>query len=480
MKLRGICALAVVLAPASFGAATIMIVNNDGAGEGFNDPTPAAPIGGNPGTTVGQQRLNVFQQAATIWGATLTSSVTIQVRANFDPQPCTATGATLGSAGAISIFRDSSGSILSPANHWFPEALTNKITGGDNSANPDMQATFNSNLGSNGGAGAPGCGFSFYLGLDNNAPAGQISLLPIVLHELAHGLGFQTFTNGDTGALLSGFPSKFDSMLRDNTSGLLWNQMTDAQRAASARNSRNLVWTGANVSAALNGVLSTGTPTMQVTAPANLIGTYQASAFQGAAPPYPNLTQGGLLGEVMPALDAVAASGGGTLTDACEPLTAASALGVNGKIALVDLGFCAFNTKVANVTAAGAIGVIFVNNAAGTPPPITGPNTVPAIPAVIITQADGALLRNFLRFRSRTSSGLFARIGLDTNLSGADSAGRAIMFAPNPFQSGSSVSHWDPIMFRNQLMEPSFSAGLTLSVIPPEDLTFRQLQDMGW
>jgi hypothetical protein len=124
--------------------------------------------------------------------------------------------------------------------------------------------------------------------------------------------------------------------------------------------------------------------------------------------------------------------------------------------------------------------VIFVNNAAGTPPPITGPNTVPAIPAVIITQADGALLRNFLRFRSRTSSGLFARIGLDTNLSGADSAGRAIMFAPNPFRSGSSVSHWDPIMFRNQLMEPSFSAGLTLSVIPPEDLTFRQLQDMGW
>src|SRR5262249_60190992 len=30
-------------------AATITIINNDGAGEGFNDPTPAAPVGGNPG-----------------------------------------------------------------------------------------------------------------------------------------------------------------------------------------------------------------------------------------------------------------------------------------------------------------------------------------------------------------------------------------------------------------------------------------------
>ena len=28
--------------------AKITIVNNDGPGEGFNDPTPVAPVGGNP------------------------------------------------------------------------------------------------------------------------------------------------------------------------------------------------------------------------------------------------------------------------------------------------------------------------------------------------------------------------------------------------------------------------------------------------
>ena len=47
-------------------AATIQIVNLDGAGEGFNDGTAVAPIGGNPGTTRGAQRLNVFNQAAAV------------------------------------------------------------------------------------------------------------------------------------------------------------------------------------------------------------------------------------------------------------------------------------------------------------------------------------------------------------------------------------------------------------------------------
>ena len=66
-------------------AATFVIVNGDGPGEGFNDPTPAAPIGGNSGTTVGQQRLNAFQYAANIWGARLTSSVPIRVRGRVEP-----------------------------------------------------------------------------------------------------------------------------------------------------------------------------------------------------------------------------------------------------------------------------------------------------------------------------------------------------------------------------------------------------------
>ena len=59
---------------AAYAAMTITIVNGNAAGVGFNDPTPVAPVGGNPGTTLGQQRLNAFQYAASIWGATLDSA----------------------------------------------------------------------------------------------------------------------------------------------------------------------------------------------------------------------------------------------------------------------------------------------------------------------------------------------------------------------------------------------------------------------
>src|SRR5689334_9142486 len=75
------------------GAATITIVNVDSANVGFNDATPTAPVGGNSGTTLGQQRLNVFTAAAAQWGANLTSPVTIRVRAQWTALTCNANSA---------------------------------------------------------------------------------------------------------------------------------------------------------------------------------------------------------------------------------------------------------------------------------------------------------------------------------------------------------------------------------------------------
>ena len=114
-----------------FGAATLTILNFDGAGEGFNDPTLVAPVGGNPGTTLGQQRLNVFQAAANVWGATLTSVPAVLVLAQFNPLTCTAGGAILGAAGPRVFFREAAGTVLSPANTWFHGALANKLSGAD-------------------------------------------------------------------------------------------------------------------------------------------------------------------------------------------------------------------------------------------------------------------------------------------------------------------------------------------------------------
>jgi hypothetical protein len=463
----GACALALgSVSASSEAAATIVIQNNNVAGVGFNDPTPAAPVGGNTGTTLGQQRLNAFQAAANIWGATLDSASTIVVAATFEPLACTATGATLGSAGAISVFRDFAG-VAFPGT-WYSVALASKLVGADmDAANADIRARFNANLGN------PGCltGTRFYLGLDNNHGT-NIDLMTVLLHEFGHGLGFQTFTSGTTGAPLGGFPSVYDHFLLDNTQNLLWSEMTNAQRQASALNSRQVAWTGSNVTANVPAVLTSYAPRMVLAAPASVAGNYAV----GNASFGPPLTSSGVTGEIMPVVDNSPEGAG------CTPLNATNRIAVNGKFALIDRGVCALAIKVKNAQDAGATGVIIADNVAGTPAPgMSGTDPTITIPSVRITLADGNALKAALRFRSRTSSGVFATLGVDTNVrAGTDGAGRALVFTPNPFQSGSSVSHWDTIATPNQLMEPSINADLTHEVIPPYDLTFKLLQDEGW
>ena len=111
---------------------------------------------------------------------------------------------------------------------------------------------------------------------------------------------------------------------------------------------------------------------------------------------------------------------------------------------------------------------------------MTGSDPTITIPSLMISQADGAIFKDALRFRSRTSSGVFVTMRSGGVLQGADAAGHVLLYAPNPFQSGSSISHWDTTAFRNLLMEPFINAGLTQSVLPPFDLTFPLLRDIGW
>jgi hypothetical protein len=467
--LRGalIAGIGLAFSALSFAASTITIVNGDPAGVGFNDATVAAPVGGNAGTTLGQQRLNAFQAAANTWGATLTSSVTIRVLATWEALTCTATGAVLGSAGATEVFRDSPS--MPVAGTWFGKAQSNMFAGVDlDPATADIRARFNINL------GQPGCltGTFFYLGLDNNH-GGNVDLVSVLAHEFGHGLGFQTFTNGSSGAQLSGFPSIWDHFLLDASTGKLWKNMSNAERAASSLKNGKLVWTGSNVNANLATVLQAGTPLLSISTPAAVAGNYAV----GTASFGPALASPGLTGEIMPVVDTAP-----NLGLACNPLSAANALAVNGKIALVDRGVCTFNVKVKNAQNAGAIAVIVADNVAGAPPPgLGGTDPTVTIPSVRITQADGVALKAALATRSRTRSGMFANMGVDLSVrAGADSAGRMLMFAPNPFQGGSSVSHFDVSAFPNLLMEPSINGDLSHSVTLPKDLTYQLLKDIGW
>src|SRR5215468_3257192 len=129
---RSVLSVALLAVLATFGAAhaaNVTVISYDGPGEGFNDPTPIAPVGGNPGTTIGAQRFNAFQHAANIWGALIDSPVVIRVGARFDPLSCSASSAVLGSAGPTNAVRDFAGAPV--ANTWFAIALGNSLFGSD-------------------------------------------------------------------------------------------------------------------------------------------------------------------------------------------------------------------------------------------------------------------------------------------------------------------------------------------------------------
>jgi hypothetical protein len=248
-----VLAVALVAASSASGQATIVILNDvDAPGAGFNDNTPAAPVGGNPGTTLGQQRLNAFQFAANVWGATLTSSPTITIRSSWDTTlGCTATSATLGAAAPVSLSQNFPNAPFSGT--WYPVALRNALAGNDPSPNPEIRARFNPNL------GTTGClpNRPWYLGLDGNHGSG-IDLVTVLLHEFGHGLGFLTFTDPETGDFASGSPSVWDRFLLDKVTGKLWLNETSAERVASSISINNLVWTGPQVTASVPGMLVAG------------------------------------------------------------------------------------------------------------------------------------------------------------------------------------------------------------------------------
>jgi hypothetical protein len=219
--------------------ATITVINIDGPGEGFNDPTPFTPTGGNPATTLGEARLIAFQHAAFLWGSLLTSSVEIKINAKMDPLPGNATSAVLGQAGATNVFR----SFLNAPflNTWYPQALANSLAGADlDPGTPDISATFNSDVD---GPVVLG-GTDWYYGVDRN-PGGDVDFVSVVLHELGHGLGFQTFANVSNGAKLGGFDDTYLRHLECHGSvPSSYGAGTDAQRTACSIGDPNLHWIG--------------------------------------------------------------------------------------------------------------------------------------------------------------------------------------------------------------------------------------------
>ncbi len=441
----------------SAAAATITIVNKDGAGSGLNDPTVAAPVGGNPGTTIGQQRLNVFKEAARIWGEILPSDVEIKVDASFTALPCSEDSGVLGGAGPNDGVADFPGAPLPGT--WYAIALANKLSGQDQEpSRSDIGAQFNSNL------GQTGCltGFPFYYGFDTNGPSDSINFLNTSLHEFAHGLGFLSLVDVSSGELFNGMPDIFTEFILDTTAGKTWVQMSsDAERQASATNTGHVVWSGAHANAAAATYLS-GVPFLYVTAPPAAAGNLTVGLADFGGP----ITQAGVSGTLVAAIDPSDASGSSTF-DACSSLTNAAQM--SGAIALVDRGSCNFTVKAANAQAAGAKGIVIASNVAGGVVQMGGTDPTVTIPVVSVSQSDGAMLRANLPAQ--------VKIGRDAVLkAGMNAAGQMLLYAPDPVEPGSSISHWDDSASPNLLMEWAISSDLPIGV----DLTTDLFKDIGW
>lgn len=442
---------ALLLAAADASAANVVLVNLDFPGEGLNDPTPATPVGGNPGTTVGEQRIHVYQRALDLWGATLDSPVPIYVGAYFESQlSCSATSAVLGSAGTTFVFSDFPGAEFPGV--WYHSALADAMSGADQEpGNVDIIARFNPDLGD------PDClaGSGWYYGLDHQQ-GNLIDFLAVVLHEIDHGLGHANFANEATGALFNNMPDVYTLFTRDTTLGLTWDVMTDAERQFSATNDRKVVWDGLAVNAVaaqwlgpLPELLVDGIGRMEA----------QPAAF---GPVYRN--------ERPSAKVVLGDDGTGAPNDGCEPLVN----NVWRRIVLVDRGGCTFVQKVQNAQDAGAVGVVVANNQPTGLTPMGGSSATITIPSIGITQASGDALK--AEMIAEGPDEVEAKFMYSETLLSGTEAGMVRIYAPPTVALGSSGSHWDVSATPNLLMEPFINADLDDAL----DLSPALLEDEGW
>lgn len=447
-------------------AANIVLNNVDPPGVGFNDPTPATPVGGNMGKTIGAQRLIAYQRALELWGRTLRSDVTIVVRGSFARLDC-ARG-VLAQAGALQIFGDFPGATL--PGHWYGVALANSLAGQDLVPGPldkptdptyeddprdDIIANFNGDVGKADCLPGPG----WYYGLDNTPVIpGQIDFLDTFMHEVAHGLGFQNFANEANGSTPAGLPDVYMANTLDLDTGRRWNSFGPAEIVASAVKNWRVVWAGANVSAAAPKVLGPY-ESLRLSGTLNKELEFSTASF-GAAVSSTNFS-----GQIAVGFGTDAAS---SSTLGCGTITPA----VAGKIAYVDRGTCGFAVKAKNAQLAGAIGVIIGNNAPGASAiGLGGSDPTVVIPAIGVSTADGAAIK-------AASPGVSIGYTVDPTRLAGTTDGYVRLYAPRTVALGSSISHFDISAAPNLLMEPSINGDLRSAT--NLDLTPALMQDVGW
>ena len=145
-----------------------------------------------------------FEQAVAIWEKYLVSSQIIRITATWST---TLSNTTLAETGASRIYKNIAG--LPYTNIWYPTPLAEALTGRDlNAGEADINISINGNI-------------NWYYGIDGKAQAGKYDMITVLLHEIAHGLGFSSSmsvvnssTQGQYGQ--SGSAYIFDTFMQDS------------------------------------------------------------------------------------------------------------------------------------------------------------------------------------------------------------------------------------------------------------------------
>ncbi|ROU07950.1 PA domain-containing protein [Lysobacter enzymogenes] len=471
MKKRSLAlAVAATLLFGSYAhAAKIVLVNEDDPGVGLNETTPATPVGGNPGTTLGQQRVIAYTYAMDLWGALLKSDAEIRVQGSFAPLACylQSNGSpyiVLGQASGLGRVRGNQIPGAALAEAWYPVALANAIAGKDLDAEEDdIYTAFSSAIDQPDCRAIGGPGWHYGLRGNGDNADGKSNFLNVIMHEIGHGLGV-------SGYGYPGIGTPWDYTARSNQFDKLLPAIAsyaDLNKATTTPG--DVVWTGARANASA-GLMAEHRLTLKAALPQPA--TYDiAPAYFGPLDPakFPR-------GAIVTVLDEAPA--GQTPTSlACDGMYGkpkiANGEALRGKIALVDRGICRTGVQALAVQKYGAIGLISVSNEPGdpvTPSPGQVGSQV-AIPVIGVSQTAGAALRS----GTASSAGLSRD---NARFFGLDAAKRLRLYTPALRAGGSTLSHVDTDMSPNALMEPRESATLMAHI--NVDVALDMFEDMGW
>lgn len=284
--IRLVTALWLALALHVAGAAEIILVNMDGANEGLNAPMLRTSPGDNPGMTLGALRRNAVAYAAAILADRLQITVPIRIAINFESYykrfRCNTLLAAGGTNYLVSNFPNAP-----RQDTLYPTALANQLANtrvdirkdrrSDKIAPyTDINVTFNSTF------DEPDCqnGINWYYGLDGNVPPKHVSFLTTAIHEMIHGLGFQSFVIldkdsrfGSVGQFLKSesgerLPDIYSFHIQDlSYPGIrYWPELSASERVQSMTHTGELVWAARGSSNTPNAVggLSDGARSGQV------------------------------------------------------------------------------------------------------------------------------------------------------------------------------------------------------------------------